>query len=70
MHLVDNLVPLSSWITDNKAMEHFVCLWGFSNHETLLDLEDLFVFGKRLLLNSFSASVLYSGNSKKALFPF
>jgi hypothetical protein len=51
VHLVDNLVPLSLQIPDNKATELFIHLLSFSNRETLLDLEELFVFGKHLLLN-------------------
>jgi hypothetical protein len=51
MHLVDNLVPLSSRIADDEAMENFISLLGFSNRNTLLGLKELFVFRKRLLPN-------------------
>jgi hypothetical protein len=51
MHLVDNLVPLSLQIPDDKTMEHFVRLLGFSDCKNLLGLEDFFVFGKCLLPN-------------------
>ncbi len=51
MHLVDNPVPLSLRIADNKTREHFISLLGFSDRNTLFGLEDSFVFGKRLLPN-------------------
>jgi hypothetical protein len=52
MHFVDNLVPLNLRIADNKTMEHLVCLLGFGDRVTLLRLEDLFILGKYLLLDS------------------
>jgi hypothetical protein len=51
MHLMDNLVPLSSRIANNETTEHLVHLLDFDNCETLLDLEDFFIFRKCLLLN-------------------
>jgi hypothetical protein len=45
---MDKLVPLSLQIADDKTMEHFVSLLGFSNHDTLLGFEDFLVFKKLL----------------------
>ncbi len=49
MQFVDNLVPLSSQITNNETTEHFESLLGFSNRDILLGLEDFLVFEKLLL---------------------
>jgi hypothetical protein len=49
VHFIDNLVPLGSWITDDKATEHLICLLGFGNCKALLSLEELFVLRKHLL---------------------
>jgi hypothetical protein len=51
VHLMDNLVPLSLWIANDETAEHLVRLLDFSNHDLLLSLEDLFIFGKHLLQN-------------------
>ncbi len=67
MHLVDNLVPLSLRIANNKTMEHFVCLLGFSDRETLLGLGDFFIFRKGLLPNFLLSFSLVFKELKKGL---
>ena len=67
MHLVDNLVLLSLRIAGNKTLEHFVSLLGFSNRDTLLGLEDFFVFGKHLLPNFLLSFSLVFRELKKGL---
>jgi hypothetical protein len=52
MHFVDNLVPLSSQIADDETTEHFISLLGFSDHNTLLGLEDFLVLGQQRALLS------------------
>jgi hypothetical protein len=49
MYFADNPVPLSLWIAEAKTTEHFVSLLGFSNHNTLLGLDDFLVLEKLLL---------------------
>jgi hypothetical protein len=49
MHFVNNLVPLSLHIADDETTEHFISLLGFSDHDTLLGLENFLVFEKFLL---------------------
>jgi hypothetical protein len=51
MHFVDNPVPLSSRTANDDTTEHSISLLSFSDHNTLLGLENFLVFGKRLLLN-------------------
>jgi hypothetical protein len=67
MHLVDNLVSLSLRITKDKTTEHFISLLGFSGRDTLLGLDDFFVFGKQLLPNFLLSFCLIFGELKKRL---
>jgi hypothetical protein len=50
VHLVNNLVSLSLQLANNKAMEQFVRLLGFSNRDTLLGLENFLILEKLWLL--------------------
>jgi hypothetical protein len=65
---VDNLVPLSSQLADNKATEQFIHLLGFNDRNTLLGLENFLLLEKLLLCSSFSASVVLSSGNLKSGF--
>ncbi len=67
VHLVDNPVPLSSQITNDKTMEHFISLPGFSNRDTFLGFEDFFLFGKQLLPNFLHSFCLVFREIKKRI---
>jgi hypothetical protein len=70
VHFVDNLVPLSSRITKDETTEHLVCLLGFGNRKALLSIEDLFILGKRLLLDFLRGFGRLQVIENRASFPF
>jgi hypothetical protein len=64
---MNKLVPLSLLLAKDKATEQFVRLLGFSNHNTLLGLEDVLVLKKLLLLLFFLGLCLVIREFKKWL---